>query len=188
MLRRRFGPLALALILGAPLSCEAPAGDATADVPVSFLQERLREALDDIERARATLSEDLAGASARLDDSRLKLRRLDEYYLPLLAARQQVGAALRAVDSENGPAGAAVDSAEAVLLDIVRGHGRHLEGEMREPLERLADARTALAAGDAAEARRVLRKLRAQLESIFFRGDLVLHGSELDPDAGPPRD
>lgn len=150
-------------------------------IPVSFLQDRIREVLLDLERAEAALPESAGEASAGLDDARLDLRRLDEYYLPLLAARRQVGRAARSADSDAGAARAAVDSAASALTGIVRAHGRHLEGEMRGPLQRLQDARTALEAGNASEARRILERLHEHLRSIFFRGDLVLEGSELDP-------
>lgn len=184
MIDRRLRTVVLALILAPVTACEAPADDTGADVPVAFLQERVREVLDDVERARSALPDDVPEASTRLEDSHLKLRRLDEYYLPLLAARAQVATALGAVDAGDagdGSAGAAVDSAEAALLGIMRGHGRHLEKEMREPLARLEEVRAALSADDVEEARRLLRSLRHHLESIFFRGDLVLEGSELDP-------
>lgn len=180
MLNRRLHSVVLALTVAAATACEAPADDSGADVPVSFLQERVREVLGDVERARSALPEEASEASSGLEASHLKLRRLDEYYLPLLAARERVAAALVAVDAGDGSAGAAVDSAEAALLGIVRGHGRHLEKEMREPLARLEEVRTALSADDVERARRLLRGLRRHLESIFFRGDLVLEDSELD--------
>lgn len=166
------------------VSCDTTSRDTAADVPVSLLRERVRTALADVDRARAVLESDPDEAASRLTDARLTLRRLDEYYLPLLEAREQVSTALDALDSEQGAVASAVDSAEAALLGIVRGHGRHLEGEMRQPLQRLEDVRTALTASDTAEARRVLRKLGLQLESIFFRGELVLEGSELDVEPG----
>ncbi len=181
MFDRRLRTFVLALVLTAVTACAAPADDTAADVPVTFLQERVREVLDDVERARSALPEDVPEASSGLEASHLKLRRLDEYYLPLLAAREQVATALGAMDAGDGSAGAAVDSAEAALLGIVRGHGRHLEKEMREPLARLEEVRAAQSADDVEEARRLLRSLRHHLESIFFRGDLVLEGSELDP-------
>lgn len=177
MFDRQLRTVALALTAAAGVSCDAPADGTTADVPVSFLQERVQQALDEVERARAALPGDVPEAASRLEGSRLRLRRLNEYYLPLLAARRQVTIALDALDAG---AGAAVDSAEAVLLGIVRGHGRHLEKEMREPLARLEEVRVALAAGDVEEGRQLLRSLSRQLASMFYRGDLVLEGSELD--------
>lgn len=179
---RHLRTLALAVAVAGFTACEAPTdGGTTADVPVAFLQERVQEALDDVERARDALPEEAPEMASTLEASHLRLRRLNEYYLPLLAARHQTTLALDAADSGEGAAGAALDSAESVLLAIVRGHGRHLEGEMREPLGRLEDARTALAARDTAEARRILGSLVRRLESLFFRGELVLEGSDLDP-------
>lgn len=165
----------------AVISCRAPVTEDGGGVPVSFLQDRVRNVLVDLEQVEAALPVSDDEASARLQDARLGLRRLDEYYLPLLAARQQVGRGARSADSDAGAARAAVDSAASALTGIVRTHGRHLEGEMRGPLERLQDARTALEAGNASEARRILERLHEHLRSIFFRGDLVLEGSELDP-------
>lgn len=182
MLDRRHIAIAVALTMTAVTSCEAPGPSGTSDMPVSsFLQERVREVLDDVERARATLPEDAPEAASALENSHQKLRRLSEYYLPLLAARQQVSTALAAVNAGNGSAGSVVDSAEAALLGIVRGHGQHLEGEMRGPLARIEDVRTALAAEDLEEASRLLEGLGHRLESLFFRGELVLRGSQLDP-------
>lgn len=60
------------------------------------------------------------------------------------------------------------------------GHATALSHLDPGQLARLEDVRTALAADDVEEARRVLRNLRHHLESIFFRGDLVLEGSQLD--------
>lgn len=180
MVHPRLHAAVVMLTVGALISCEAPAGGTTPDVPVDFLQDRVQEVLDDIERARTTLTKEDTEASSRLQEATLELRRLNEYYLPLLAAREQVSVALGAVDARDNSASAAVDSAEAVLLGIVRGHGRHLEMEMRGPLERLEDVRAALAADDGAEAREVLVSIGHQLESIFFRGEIVLEGSDLD--------
>lgn len=178
---KRLAPAGTALVLAGLVGCQQPStGDPGSAVPVSFLQERVGRALDDLEGARAALPDDTDEVSERLADARLQLRRLDEYYLPLLAAREQVARARSSVASRSGDAGSAVDSAEAVLLGIVRGHGRHLQGEMREPLERLEDVRTALAAGNTGEARELLRRLGSHLESIFFRGEIVLRESELD--------
>lgn len=181
MLRPSYRWIALLLAVVASSSCEAPADRSTGGVRVSFLQERVGEIVRDVERARETLREDVTAASSALEDSHWKLRRLDEYYLPLLSARQHVTSALGALDGPNGRAATAVDSAEAALLEIVRGHGRHLEKELGRPLAVLERARTALTADDVDEARRILRGLDAHLESIFYRGNLVLEGSELDP-------
>lgn len=164
-------------------SCDAPAERSTGNVRVSFLRERVEEIVRDVERARQALGEDVTATSSALEDSHRKLRRLNEYYLPLLTARQHVMGALDALEAGDGRADradSAVDSAEAALLEIVRGHGRHLEKEMGGPLAGLERARTALAADDAEEARRILRGLDAHLESIFYRGNLVLQDSELD--------
>lgn len=181
MVHRRLHAAVVMLTVGALVSCEAPAGRTTPDVPVDFLQDRVQGVLDDIERVRTTLTEGDTEASSRMQEATLELRRLNEYYLPLLAARGQVSVALGGVDARDNSASAAVDSAEAVLLKIVQGHGRHLEMEMRGPLERLEDVRAALAADDVEEAREVLVNLGNQLESIFYRGEIVLEGSDLDP-------
>lgn len=181
MMGRKVGTLLAGCALAALVGCQEPVADVAGEpVPVSFLQERLRRAIGHLDAARATRPGDSAGASARLADARLLLRRLDEYYLPLLAARDQVARALESADSGESAALPAVDSAEAVLLGIVRGHGPHLQDEMREPLERVEDIRTALAAGNAEETRQLLLRLHHHIESIFFRGELVLQESELD--------
>lgn len=189
MLRRAAQVSLLALVLATATSCDM-AGDRapSSEIPVAALQERVRQSLADLDRARAALPSDPEAAASHLERSSLELRRLDEYYLPLLAAREQVVAAVDALGRDAAGAGAAVDSAEALLLGIIRGHGRHLEREMRGPLERLEDARAALAAGDVEEARRVLADLRDHLSSIFHRGGLVLQGSELEAGSGSARD
>lgn len=180
MPRRRHRAAVLCLFGLAVAGCQLPDRDPSSDLPVSFLQERISAALADVEAARSAVPDDTAEASARLEASRLTLRRLDEYYLPLLAARRQVERARASLGADEAATRSAVDSAEAVLLEIVGTHGRHLEREMRGSLERLEDVRTALAADEVAEARRILERLSHHLESIFFRGELVLQGSELD--------
>ena len=181
---RRIALAGLLCLVTLPLvACDRAARDGPDEITVGHLQEKVREALGDVRRARSDLPEATDEAAASLAAAELRLRRLDEYYLPLVAARQQVAAALASAEDRPGAARSAVDSAEAVLMGIVRGHGPHLETEMREPLEWTADARAALEAGDAEEARAVLRRLEEHLSSIFFRGNLVLEDSELDPDA-----
>lgn len=178
---KRLALAGTALVLVTVLACQQPpTRDPGSTVPVAFLQQRVGRALEDLDGARASLYLDSTEVSERLAGAHLQLLRLDEYYLPLLAAREQVARARSTVASRSDDARSAVDSAEAVLLGIVRGHGRHLQGEMREPLERLEDVRTALAAGNTEEARELLRRLESHLESIFFRGELVLQESELD--------
>jgi hypothetical protein len=180
MLRREHLPALLCLFGLAMAGCQPTGGDRVGDLPVPFLQERVEEALADVEAARAAVPDDTAEASARLEASRLKLRLLDEYYLPLLAARQQVEKAAESLGADDTAVRSAVDSTEAILMEMVRTHGRHLEEEMRGSLARLEDVRTALAADDVAEARQILERLGHHLESIFFRGELVLQGSELE--------
>lgn len=180
MLRRERLSGLLCLIVLSVAGCQPSDRDRGSDLPVSFLQERIEAALTDVEAARAAVPADPAEASDRLAASRLKLRQLDEYYLPLLAARQRVERALESLGTEDTATRSSVDSAEALLMGIVRAHGRHLEGELRGSLEQLESVRTALAADDVEYARQVLEELSAHLESIFYRGDLVLHGSELE--------
>lgn len=180
MPRRNLVAGLLCLLGLAMVGCQLPDRDRGSDLPVSFLQERIQAALADVESARAAVSADPAEASERLEASRLTLRRLDEYHLPLLVARQQVERARASLGGDEATARSAVDSAEAVLMEIVRTHGRHLEDELRGSLERLEDVRMALAADEVEEARQILEKLGHHLESIFYRGDLVLEGSELD--------
>lgn len=182
------GPLAartLVPLLLAALACQPPDSEGPSELPVAFLQDRVGEIVTDLDRSRALLEEDPARAVSSLESARLRVRQLSEYYLPLLAARRELERALGTVEEGERATRGAVDSVETVLMDIVRGHGRHLETEMREPLGRIEDVRTALAAGDVAEARRTLRRLRDHLESIFFRGELLLRGSELDPASRP---
>ena len=173
-----------AVMLVVAVSCESSSPDASIEFPASALQEKVRETLDDVRQARSAMPSDREEADRRLAAAELELRSLDEFYLPLLAARYRVSAALASLGEGGGSPTSAVDSAESLLTGIVRGHGRHLEREMREPLERLSDVRTALSASDTAEARRVLADLRDHLASAFFRGGLALEGSELDPDGG----
>lgn len=183
MFRPRFRGVLLVPVVLAAVSCEPSVPEGSTEFPASALKERVREALDDVRRARSALPSDREEVDRRLSAAELELRSLDEFYLPLLAARYRVSAALASLGEGDGSPTPAVDSAESLLMGIVRGHGRHLEREMRGPLERLADVRAALSAGDTAEARRVLTELRDHLASAFFRGGLVLEGSELDPDA-----
>lgn len=181
---RRIAVWALLAALAA-FACRPTDRPGSSELPVAFLQDRVDEVVRDLDRGRDLLEEDPARAASSLASARLRARQLSEYYLPLLAARAQVERALAALAQEISTTRAAVDSAEARLMEIVGRHGRHLETEMREPLGWIEDVRTALAADDPAEARRTLRRLRDHLESIFFRGELVLEGSELDPESRP---
>lgn len=121
-------------------------------------------------------------------DATVRLQQLAGYYLPVLAAREQAGRAARVAASDPQAARAAMDSTETLLRGIGRAHGRHFEAEFRESLEWIADARTALDDDGREEARRVLGRLEQQLESIFFRGGIVLEGSELDLGSRRSRD
>lgn len=169
------------------LSCRAPDGGRPSGLPAGFLGERMGEILQDVEEARATLDADPAASSDRLEDAALGLRRLREYYLPLLAAHDQLARARDVAAASPGRASSHLDSAEVLLGGIGRAHGPHLQNEMQEPVARIEAARSALGAGDVEEARETLARLVHHLESIFYRGDLVLEGSELDPSAGPDR-
>lgn len=185
---RRWLVLGLATATLLLSSCDRPGSDGGGWIPVSRLQRQLAGALDRVDRARSALPNDTASAAAELDAVARELRRLREYYLPVIEARHQVHEAELAATRAPQSAEAAVDSAESVLLEIARTHGRHLERELRGPLERLGNARVALTAGEREEARRVLRNLGSHLESIFFRGGIVLEGSELDPDVSEEPD
>lgn len=165
--------------------CQGERRSARAEVPVSFLGGRAEATLASVEAARSAHREgDTARVTSELADASKELRRLVGYFLPLLEARDRVAGAAGAVASSDvETAVAALDAAEAILLDVVRSHGPPLERKLRGPLERIEDARVAIEAGELGDARGVLDRLTQQLESLFYRGELVLEGS--DPDTAP---
>lgn len=181
--------IAFAFSFAAVLSgCESEPPASPPQVPYTFLANRVEEALQDLEDARSTMGGDAApdaaerleNASVRLENASLRLRRVLDYYIPLLEARFQVARALELVAASAESSRAAIDSAGAIFEGISTARGERLAREMREPLARLDEARTALGQGRIDEARRVLGRLGEQLELLYFRGELVLEGSELD--------
>lgn len=155
--------------------------------PYGFLSARLEEAFRKIEEARrdpGAVDPDLA---QRLQDASRSVRRVLEYYLPVLDARLQTDRARYLAVTDAAAARNAIDSARTILLVVAETHGRHLQEEMREPLERLESARTMLGSGETDDARELLGELSHRLELLFFRGEIVLSGSVLDPDAPDDR-
>jgi len=180
----RFGlPLTLTLIACQP----APATDA-GEPPYSFLESRVEAALRHVEDARVALGSDRAAeATSPLEAASVGLRKVQGYYLPLLEARFHVGRAMELSTTSPDDGRAAIESARMTLDGVATSHGEHLAREMQEPLAKLDEARTRLESGEGEEARGILRRLYEQLEVLFFRGELVLEGSELDsPLAEPP--
>lgn len=169
-------PLTLALV-----ACEPDFATGAGEPPYSFLESRVEEALGHVEDARAALASDRApDAIAPLEDASVGLRKLLGYYLPLLQTRLQVGRALELSTTSRSAGRAAMEAARTTLEGIATSHGEHLAREMQEPLARLEEAWTMLESGQPEEARGVLRRLFQQLEVLYFRGELVLEGSELD--------
>lgn len=187
--RRRISMIALPFTF-ALVACEPDLAGGAGEPPYSFLEGRVEEALGHVEDARAALGSDRApDAIAPLEDASVGLRKLLGYYLPLLDARLQVGRALDLSTTSRGAGRAAIDSARTTLEGIATSHGEHLTREMQEPLARLEEAWTTLESGQPEEARGILRRLFRQLEVLYFRGELVLEGSELDsPAPGDERD
>lgn len=178
LLRRELLAL-VGLALPIVTSCEPADRREPGDLPYSFLSGKLGELGDDVDAARAELGADRSKALAHLDALSGRLRRLDEYYLPMLEARHQIARAAYHAASSPASARSALDSAAAVLNEIAGAHGPHLQAEMREPLELIGHARTALESGRVEDAQGSLDRLDRHLEAMFFRGDLVLEGSEL---------
>lgn len=167
-------------------ACETQPVTSSADLPYSLLGDRVGVALGHVEDARTELDAARAPEAAeRLADASASLRQVLDYYLPLIEARARVRRAAELAVTTPTASRAAIDTAHAVLDAVATGHGEHLALEMREPLARLEDARTALESERGEDARRILDRLGQQLEVLYFRGGLVLEGSELD---APPRD
>jgi len=185
LLRTRMIPHAAAIVAFAGCGGAEPTARPP-EVPYAFLSARVEEALRDVEEARSTLVADSApDAAGRLDRVAVTLGQVIDYYLPLLEARGQVSRARTLVAASPATSRAAIDSAATFITAISTGHAERVAAEMREPLARLDEARTALDARRIEEARRVLDRLDQQLELLYFRGEIVLEGSEVD---SPPPD
>lgn len=181
--------IALAFPLAAVLSgCESEPPTTPPQVPYAFLASRVEASLEEVEAARSAMGGEGARevtpeapeVAERLARASAGLRRVLDYFIPVLEARFQVGRALELAVASPGASRTAIDSAGTIVGKISAGYGERLAREMREPLARLDEARTALEAGRTDEARRVLGRLGEQLELLYFRGELVLEGSELD--------
>lgn len=186
--RRKRSPLGIALIL-AVLGCRSDFDPATGpgEMGYGFLQSHVEEALRHVEDARAAVGGARpAESEAPLEEASVGLRKVLAYYLPLLEVRFRVARAMDIAATRPAAGSVAVDSARAIVETLASSHGEQLGREMQETLARFEEARTALDSDRPREARQILRRLDEQLELLYFRGEIVLEGSDLD--SPPPKE
>lgn len=108
------------------------------------------------------------------------LRRLRDYYLPLVEVRSTVYDALRSYYL--GAREGALDDlrrAESALLAIGEAGGPQLSRELDRPLRSVVSALAAVRTRRG-EAGRLLEQLGPDIDLLLARGSLILRGTELD--------
>ncbi|MDX1503676.1 MAG: hypothetical protein R3325_15060 [Thermoanaerobaculia bacterium] len=165
----------LALLAAAGCS---PAPEAWTPVPqessTTFLDSEVETAAAHVRSARSALPADPEGAAAELAGAEEALTRLLGYYLPLLDARGRAYDAYRHYRmGRTRETERELAEIEKILIRVAGGGGETLLREMEAPLEKLGDARAALASG-ADEAGEDLEALASRLHFLLVRGGLVL--------------
>jgi hypothetical protein len=163
----------------------SPGGAAGERLPITGTSYRpltveTERALAAIAQARRALRGDLTTADAELERAATGLRRLRDYYLPLVDARKHAyGAHL--VQHRGDPQRAARELAtvEDILL-ATAARDEHVARSLRLPLATLIQARSEVASGAPAAADRI-EQLGREINLLILKGDLALAGSHLEP-------
>lgn len=174
----RLGGLVVVLIL----SCRQQPPEWTPvleQTSTRYLETETDRALEAVEEARKTFSQDPATSRRHLDEARSSLLRLRDYYLPLLSARESVYNAYRWYHlGERTRVLRVLATIESLLLELGQRGGPHISRELEPVLETVVKAKVAVTAGRG-DAPDILERLGSQINMLQLKGDLALHGSEL---------
>ncbi len=164
----------LALILATASCTETPEGwtPVLEQTSTTFVGEETDAALEEIARARATLTEEPGEARDALERAELTLRRLSGVYLPVYEAKTRAYNAYRYhLLGRDDEAGSELAGIESTLLDLGGRADPPLLGELERIDELTARARLEVEAGSE-EASEALRRLAEGLETFLLKRDL----------------
>jgi hypothetical protein len=170
--------LLLVLPLAGMLACQPPEEGGWTPVleeaPPAFLDDELARIGEAVESARVSLAEAPADAESALEEAAGAVAGLREVYLPLYRSRVTAANAYRQYElGRKEDALEAVESVNAVILDVSERTGGSLERELEVVAEHAARARVAVR-GDDASAELHLRRLVETLADLVTRAGLVL--------------
>jgi hypothetical protein len=163
-------------------SCSEPPTEKNAVQPLEplsldFLRQETDDALKQLEAIKSQKSVPAAVTSA-VDQSEERLRRLNEYYVPMLEARQHaLGAELYWQAGETEKAAVELDGVEKTLVAVSQHFGEPVESSLRETVDAVTDARLALGPGAVDVAAR-MRRVTNLLGERLLKGRVVLSGEE----------
>jgi hypothetical protein len=135
------------------------------------LQSVAAAALDEVRAARA--SAETAGRDHHLERAESSLRKLNEYYLPLLDAKDRAYEAYRLYFVDRRAVKDELAEIEKILSSIPGVRGRELEASIVPALELATEARAAIDAESPAAPKR-LRDLARRLSYMILKGELIL--------------
>jgi hypothetical protein len=154
-----------------------PAMTATSYRPLTVETER---ALGAIVQARRALHGDLTAAEVDLERAATALRRLRDFYLPLMDARDHAyGSHLVQLRGNPRRAARELGTVEEILL-ATSARDEQVARSLRLPLSTLIQARSEVASGAPAAAERI-EQLGREINLLILKGDLALAGSHLEP-------
>jgi len=170
-----FSTLALLSLLAAGCSQR----DAGWEPPLEETSTRvLRTEVDDALRlareARHDVRSDPDQAAERLDDALRALQRLDEYYLPLVEARERTYNAHRFLYfGEKHRARDEIETVETILDGVAATGGGELQPALKEPLDLVSEAKAAVMA-TSENAPDLVKSLAIKLNFMALKGRLEL--------------
>lgn len=130
-------------------------------------------ALDEVRAARRSSETEKAERDEHLQRAESHLRKLTEYYLPLLDARDRAYEAYRLYYLRPAAVGAELTRIEEILRSIAEARGSRVEASMVDALELVTEARTEIAV-DSASASKHLQNLARRLSYMLLKGELIL--------------
>lgn len=143
------------------------------------LAEETARALAAIAQARRSLPRYPEAAEEDLATAAAALRRLDDYYLPLVNAREHAYRAHLLHLGEGGERAAREVAAVEEILLAMSEKDPPLARSLRLPLTTMIAARSELASGSPAATDR-LERLGREINLLILKGDLALAGVDLE--------
>lgn len=180
--RRRAACYLSGLVALLSLACQQPPVGWTPlleQTSTRFLEAETESALESLENAEKSLTQDPVSSRDHLEEARLSLLRLRDYYLPLLRAREGAYNAYRWYHlGETDRVLSELASIESLVLELDQRRDAPLSRELESVLEDLVQAKSAVTA-DRADAPELIEKLGSHLNMLELKGGLALHGSDL---------
>lgn len=172
--RHESGNLAGVLCLVAVLlsSCAPRESVPVSEEPTAVaLQPIAAAALDHVLAARSSAA--TPERDRHLERAESGLRKLNEYYLPLLDAKDRAYEAYRLYYLDPRAVGSELDEIEKILGSIANARGPQVEASMVPALELVTEARAATDAG-LPSASKHLHDLARRLSYMLLKGELIL--------------